>query len=46
MSLSTNKKTNADIGEFNIASSDCEKLLGIENKLTFDCHVSDMQKSW
>ena len=42
--VSTNKKTKINIGEFSIGNSDCEKLLGvkIDNKLTFDCHVSDM----
>ena len=44
--VSTNEKTKINIGEFSIEESDCEKLLGvkIDNKLTFDCHVSDMCK--
>ena len=44
--VSTNEKTKINIGEFSIESSDCEKLLGvkIDNKLTFDCHASDMCK--
>ena len=39
-------KTHVNIGEFNIESSDCEELLGakIDNKLTFDCHLSDICK--
>ena len=34
------------IGKFSIKNSDFEKLLGvmIDNKLTFDCHFSDMNK--
>ena len=41
--VSTNAKI-INIGEFSIENSVCEKLLGvkIDNKLTFDCHVSDM----
>ena len=44
--VSTNEKTKINIGEFSIENSDCEKLLGvkIDNKLTFDYHVSDMCK--
>ena len=44
--VSSNEKTKINIGEFSIEKSDCEKLLGvkIDNKLTFDCHVSDMCK--
>ena len=44
--VSTNEKTKINIGELSIENSDCEKLLGIkiDNKLTFDCHVSDMCK--
>ena len=44
--VSTNEKTKINLGEFSIENSDCEKLLGvkIDNKLTFDCHVSDMCK--
>ena len=44
--VSTNEKTKINIGEFSIENSDCEKLLGvnIDNKVTFDCHVSDMCK--
>ena len=44
--VSTNEKTKINIGEFSIESSDCEKLLEvkIDNKLTFDCHASDMCK--
>ena len=44
--VSTNEKTKISIGEFSIGNSDCEKLLGvkIDNKLTFDCHISDMCK--
>ena len=44
--VSTNEKTKINTGEFSIEKSDCEKLLGvkIDNKLTFDCHVSDMCK--
>ena len=46
---STNEKTKqnkTNIGAFSIENSDCEKLLGvkIDNKLTFDYHVSDMCK--
>ena len=39
-------KKQKKIGEFSIENSDCEKLLGvkIDNKLAFDCHVSDMCK--
>ena len=45
--VSTNEKTKINIGEFSIENSGCEKLLGvkIDNKLTFDCHVSDMCKN-
>ena len=44
--VNTNEKTKINIGEFSIENSDCEKLLGvkIDNKLTFDCHMSDMCK--
>ena len=44
--VSTNEKTKMNIGEFSIENSDRDKLLGvkIDNKLTFDCHVSDMCK--
>ena len=44
--FSTNEKTKINIGEFSIENSGCEKLLAvkIDNKLTFDCHVSDMCK--
>ena len=37
---------NQNIGEFSIENSDCEKVLRVktDNKLTFDCHVSDMYK--
>ena len=45
--VSTNEKTKINnIGEFSIENTDCEKLLGvkIDNKLMFDCHVSDMCK--
>ena len=47
--VSTNEKTKQNkknIGAFSIENSDCEKLLGvkIDNKMTFDCHVSDMCK--
>ena len=44
--VSTNEKTKINIGEFSIENSDCERLLGvkIDNKLTFDCHVSDTCK--
>ena len=44
--VSTNEKAKINIGEFSIENSDCEKLLGvkIDNKLTFDCHVSDICK--
>ena len=40
------KKKKINIREFSIENSDCEKLLGvkIDNKLTFDYHVSDMCK--
>ena len=46
MFLSANEKTKINIGELLIENSDCEKLLGvkIDNKMTFDCHVSDMFK--
>ena len=38
------KKQKINIGEFSIENSACEKLLGvkIDNKLMFDCHVSDV----
>ena len=44
--VSTNEKTKINTGEFLIENSNCKKLLGvkIDNKLTFDCHVSDMFK--
>ena len=44
--VNTNENTKTNIGELLIENSDCEKLLGvkIDNKLTFDCHVSDMRK--
>ena len=44
--VSTNEKIKINIGDFSIENSDCEKLLGvkIDNKLTFDYHVSDMCK--
>ena len=44
--VSTNEKTKTNIGEFSSEKSDCEKSFGvkIDNKLTFDCHVSDMCK--
>ena len=44
--VSTNQKTKQNIGENNAENSDCKKLLGIKmgNKLTFDCHVSNMCK--
>ena len=44
--VSTNEKTKINIGEFSTENSHCEKLLWvkIDNKLTFDCHVSDMCK--
>ena len=44
--VSSNEKTKINIGELSIENSDCEKLLGvkIDNKLTFDCHGSDMCK--
>ena len=44
--VSTNEKTKINIVEFSIENSNCEKLLGvkIDNKLTLDCHVSDMCK--
>ena len=40
------KKTKINLGKFSIENSDCEKLLGvkIDNKLMFDCHVSDRCK--
>ena len=40
--VTNNQKTNVNLEKFNIDSSDCEKLLGIkiDNKLTFDCHIS------
>ena len=39
-------KKQKNVGELSIENSDCEKLLmvKIDNKLTFDCHVSDMCK--
>ena len=42
--VSTNEKIKINIGDFSIGNSDCEKLSGvkIDNKLTFDYHVSDM----
>ena len=44
--VSTYEKAKINIREFPIGNSDCEKLLGvkIDNKLTFDCNVSDMCK--
>ena len=44
--VSTNEKIKINIRDFSIENSDCEKLLGvkIDNKLTFDYHVSDMYK--
>ena len=44
--VSTNEKIKINIGDFSIENSDCEKLLGvkIDNKLTFDYHVSDICK--
>ena len=44
--VNTNEKTKINIGEFSIENSDCEKLLGvkIDNKLTFDGHVSNISK--
>ena len=44
--VSTNEKTNTNIGEFSTENSGFEKLLGvkIDNKLMSDCHVSDMCK--
>ena len=44
--VSPNENTKINIGEFSVENSNCEKLLGvkIDNKLTFDCHVSDMCK--
>ena len=46
MFVSANEKIKINIGELLIENSDCQKLLGvkIDNKLTFDCHVSDMFK--
>ena len=46
MLVSTNEKTKINIGEMSLENIDCEKLLGvkIDNKLTFDCHISDMCK--
>ena len=40
------KKTKINVGEFSTENDDYEKLLGvkIDNKLTFDCHISDMCK--
>ena len=45
--VSTPEKTKINIVEFSIENSDYEKLLEvkIDNKLTFDCHVSDMCKN-
>ena len=42
----TNEKIKINIEDFSIESSDCEKLLWvkIDNKLTFDYHLSDMCK--
>ena len=44
--VSTNEKTKINIGEFSIENNDYEKSLGVkvDNKLTFDYHVSDMCK--
>ena len=44
--VSTNEKIKINTGDFSIENSNCEKLLGvkIDNKLTFDYHVSDMCK--
>ena len=38
---------NIKIGEFEIASSGCEKLLGVkfDNKLTFASHASDLREN-
>ena len=46
MLVSTNEKIKINVGEFSIENNDCEKLLEvkIDNKLTFDRHVSDMCK--
>ena len=46
MLVSTNEKTKINIGEFSIENNDYEKSLGVkvDNKLTFDYHVSDMCK--
>ena len=42
--VSTNQKTNGNVGEFYIENSGCGKLLRakIDNELTFDQHVSDI----
>ena len=42
--ISTNVKTKTNTGKYSIKN--CEKLWGvkIDNKQTFDCHVSDMWK--
>ena len=46
MQKNKNEKAKINIGEFSIENGNCEKLLGVKigNKLTFDCHVSDMCK--
>ena len=46
MLVSNKKKTKINKGEFSTENNDREKLLGvnIDNKLTFDCHISDMCK--
>ena len=42
--VSTVEKTKVNVGECSAENGDYEKLLGVktDNKLTFDCHVSDM----
>ena len=44
LSVSTVEKTKINVGECSAENGDYEKLLGVktDNKLTFDCHVSDM----
>ena len=46
MLVSNKKKTKIDTGEFSTENNKREKLLGvkIDNKLMFDCHISDMCK--
>ena len=47
--ISINKNTTVKIGEYDIESSECEKLLGVKLdwKLKFNDHISDIcKKNW